>query len=95
MLPFNDVPTPTRNRMRDFLSESSVGFDDAMAVAFWFQMTNRVLMFCDAVGKLGITPLLKVICALRQPSYGITSDLADDVFEVSETTASICLQAFL
>jgi len=48
----------------------------------------------DATGKLGITPLLKVICALRQLAYGIPVDLADDLFDVSETTASLCLVEF-
>lgn len=48
----------------------------------------------DATGRLGISPLLKVICALRQMAYGIPSDLADDLFDVSETTAALCLENF-
>lgn len=48
----------------------------------------------NCAGRIGISPLLKVICALRQLSYGIPADLADDLFDVSETTASDCLQAF-
>ncbi|CDF33411.1 unnamed protein product [Chondrus crispus] len=48
----------------------------------------------DALGRMGISPLLKVICAMYQLSYGIPADLADDLFEVSETTASLCLTEF-
>ena len=48
----------------------------------------------DATGKLGISPLLKVICGLREMSYGLPADLADDLFDVSETTASLCLHEF-
>ena len=48
----------------------------------------------DALGKTGISPLLKVICALYQLSYGIPADLSDDLFDVSETTTSLCLTAF-
>lgn len=48
----------------------------------------------DCTGRMGISPLLKVICALRQLSYGIPSDMSDDLFDVSETTASLCLEEF-
>ncbi|PXF47012.1 hypothetical protein BWQ96_03202 [Gracilariopsis chorda] len=51
-------------------------------------------MWPNAVGKLGIFPLVKVICALRQISHDIPSDLAEDMFEVSETTAFLCLDEF-
>lgn len=68
---------------------------------------NRILSVCithseymrqglkpDCTGKMGITPLVKVICALRILSYGIPSDLADDMFNVSETTADLCVKNF-
>lgn len=48
----------------------------------------------DATGKTGITPLLKIICALRQISYDIPADLSDDLFDVSETTAALCLENY-
>jgi Plant transposon protein len=48
----------------------------------------------DATGRLGITPLIKVIVALRQLAYGIPSDLCDDMFAVSETTAAECMYEF-
>ena len=48
----------------------------------------------NAAGLLGISPLLKVICALRQIAYDIPADLADDLFDVSETTAADCLEHF-
>ncbi|PXF42407.1 hypothetical protein BWQ96_07848 [Gracilariopsis chorda] len=54
----------------------------------------RKLMQPNAVGKLGISPLVKVICALRQISHDIPSDLAEDMCDVSETTASLCLDEF-
>jgi hypothetical protein len=48
----------------------------------------------DATGRLGITPLIKVIVDLRQLAYGIPSDLCDDMFDVSETTAAECMYEF-
>lgn len=47
----------------------------------------------DVVGKLDISPLLKVICAM-QLSHAIPADLADDLFDVSPSTASLCLEEF-
>jgi hypothetical protein len=41
----------------------------------------------NAVGQTGISPLLKVIVAIRTLAYALPSDIADDMFEVSETTA--------
>lgn len=48
----------------------------------------------NAVGKFGITPLLKVVCGMRMMAYGIPADLSDDLFDVSETTAFLCLFEF-
>lgn len=48
----------------------------------------------NCVGKIGISPLIKVICALRMLSCGLSADLADDIFNVAETTAQLCLKAF-
>ena len=43
---------------------------------------------------MGVSPLLKVICALLQIEYHIPADLADDLFEVSEKTVADCLAHF-
>jgi hypothetical protein len=48
----------------------------------------------NAVGQTGISPLLKVIVAIRTLAYVLPSNIADDMFEVSETTASLCLHEF-
>lgn len=48
----------------------------------------------DALGRTGMGPLLKVICVMYQLSYGIPADLADDLFEVSETSAYLYVTAF-
>ena len=48
----------------------------------------------NAAGKLGISPLVKIISAHRQIAYGIPSDSCDNAFEISETTASMCLITF-
>jgi Plant transposon protein len=48
----------------------------------------------NAVGQTGITSLLKVIVAIRTLAYALPSDIADDMFEVSETTALMCLHEF-
>lgn len=48
----------------------------------------------DCSGIMGISPLLKVICALVQLSYGIPAYLSDDLFYISESTAALCLEHF-
>lgn len=48
----------------------------------------------DCTGKVGNTPLIRLICALRIFSYGVPAEMADDMFNISETTASLCLEAF-
>lgn len=48
----------------------------------------------DATGRVGITPILKIICALRQLSYDLPADLSEELFDVSETTANNCLENY-
>jgi hypothetical protein len=48
----------------------------------------------NAVGQTGISSLLKLIIAIRALAYTLPSDIADDMFEVSETTASMCPHEF-
>jgi hypothetical protein len=48
----------------------------------------------NAVGQTGTTPLLKVIVAIRTLAYALPSAIPDDMFEASETTASMCLHKF-
>lgn len=48
----------------------------------------------DCCGRMGITPLVKIIVALRQVSYGLCTDVMDEVAEVSQTTARLCLLEF-
>lgn len=68
---------------------------------------NRVMATCisqstyirqglnpDCTGRIGITPLIKIICALKMISYGLPADMADDMFDISETTANLCLESF-
>eukprot|EP00173_Palmaria_palmata_P005399 Plantae.Rhodophyta-Palmaria_palmata.ctg9524.p1 GENE.Plantae.Rhodophyta-Palmaria_palmata.ctg9524~~Plantae.Rhodophyta-Palmaria_palmata.ctg9524.p1 ORF type:complete len:122 (+),score=14.97 Plantae.Rhodophyta-Palmaria_palmata.ctg9524:367-732(+) len=43
---------------------------------------------------MGITPLIKNLTALRMISYGIPADFCNDLFDVSETTATIFLKEF-
>jgi len=43
---------------------------------------------------MGISPLLKVVCAIRSLSYALPADLSDDMFDVSPVTASQCLKEF-
>ena len=42
--------------------------------------------------RYGISPLIKILTALRRLAYGIPSDLCHDLFDVSETTASKCMK---
>lgn len=48
----------------------------------------------DVCERIGINPLQKVIFALRQLAHGLPSDLADDFFDLSESTAPPCLTEF-
>lgn len=45
-------------------------------------------------GWILITPLIKVICKLRQLSYGIQSDLPDNLFDIADSTAAMFLEHF-
>lgn len=44
--------------------------------------------------RMGISPLLKEICTLRQLSYGLPTHLADNIFHISEATAALRLHHF-
>jgi hypothetical protein len=48
----------------------------------------------NAVGQTGIYPLLRGIVAIRTHAYALPSDTENYMFEVSETTASLCLHEF-
>ena len=48
----------------------------------------------NAAGRMGVSHFLKFICALRQMACDIPADLADDLFDVSATTAADCLLHF-
>lgn len=62
-------------------------FDRACTTSIAHSAYLRKGLKPDCTGRMGITPILKVICTLWQLSYGICADLSDDLFEVSETTA--------
>lgn len=47
-----------------------------------------------AVVRLGINPLLKIICGIREVLFDYPTELAEDLCDVSETTESIFLHEF-
>ncbi|KAE9018679.1 hypothetical protein PR003_g17675 [Phytophthora rubi] len=48
----------------------------------------------DAAGRVGISPLLKGISALRVLAYASSFDPIDEILEMSETTVKNCVQHF-
>lgn len=48
----------------------------------------------DCVGRIGMSPSLKVICAFHQLSNGLLADITDDLFDISETKAALCIHHF-
>lgn len=48
----------------------------------------------NCIGTMDISPLLKVICTLRQLSYCSPTQVSDDLFDVSETTTALFLEHF-
>lgn len=48
----------------------------------------------DATGKPGLSPLQKMIAALRMLAYGCSADLLDEYVQIGESTAIECLKNF-
>ncbi|KAL5719137.1 hypothetical protein ACHQM5_011960 [Ranunculus cassubicifolius] len=48
----------------------------------------------DAVGKCGLSPLQKMIAALRMLAYGCPADLLDEYIQIGESTAIESLKLF-
>ncbi|KAL6509846.1 hypothetical protein OROGR_022334 [Orobanche gracilis] len=48
----------------------------------------------DAVGKCGISPLQKMLAALRMLAYGCSADLLDEYVQIGESTAIESLKRF-
>jgi hypothetical protein len=48
----------------------------------------------DALGKLGLRPLVKITAALRMLAYGATADCNDEYLQLSESTSLDCMDRF-
>jgi hypothetical protein len=48
----------------------------------------------DALGKMGLKPLVKVTAALRMLAYGAAGDCNDEYLQLSETTSLQCMDRF-
>ncbi|EHS63279.1 uncharacterized protein PGTG_21495 [Puccinia graminis f. sp. tritici CRL 75-36-700-3] len=48
----------------------------------------------DALGKMGLHPLVKVTAALRMLAYGAAGDCNDEYLQLSETTSLQCMDRF-
>lgn len=66
----------------------SIVFEDAVSVGVCKGLRP------NAVGPLGISPLVKVVVALRQLACAIPSNLCGDLFDISKSTAARCSKAF-
>ncbi|GJY89993.1 hypothetical protein Tco_0505189 [Tanacetum coccineum] len=49
---------------------------------------------CDAVGKAGISALVKCTSAIRQLAYGVVLDSLDEYLQIGEKTSRDCLVHF-
>jgi hypothetical protein len=48
----------------------------------------------DIIGRYGIAPVAKVLMALKLVAYGCSSSAFLDYFQMSQTTARLCLLKF-
>lgn len=48
----------------------------------------------DATERMGISPLLKAICALRKFLYCLPTNISEDIFDLSDTISALCLELF-
>lgn len=48
----------------------------------------------DALGNPGLSPLQKVVAAIRILSYGVTADYVDEYVRIGESSANECLEHF-
>jgi hypothetical protein len=48
----------------------------------------------DALGKLGVRPLVKITAALRMLAYGAAADCNDEYLQLSESTSLECMDRF-
>lgn len=76
------------------LPDSHVLFNIVFTVAVAHSEYLRNVLRPGCTGEMDISPLPKVICALRQLSYNLPVDLAEDLSGVSETTVALCLHHF-
>ena len=49
----------------------------------------------DVVGNIGLSPLQKMIAAIRMLAYGVAADVVDDYVRIGESTAIESLQRFV
>lgn len=49
----------------------------------------------DITGRLVISLICEVLCGIHEMSYETTADFSDDLIDVSESVASLCLEYFL
>ncbi|GKE86195.1 hypothetical protein Tco_1559937, partial [Tanacetum coccineum] len=49
---------------------------------------------CDAVGKAGISALVKCTSAIRQLAYAVVPDSLDEYLQIDEKTSRDCLMHF-
>ncbi|GKD25781.1 protein translocase subunit SecA2, chloroplastic isoform X1 [Tanacetum coccineum] len=49
---------------------------------------------CDAVGKAGISALVKCTSAIRQLAYAVVPDSLDEYLQIGEKTSRDCLMHF-
>jgi hypothetical protein len=72
-----------------------------MCRTLFLKITNAIEDFdpyfmqkADAVGRLGLHPLVKTTAALRMLAYGGAGDCNDEYLQLSETTSLQCMDRF-
>ncbi|GKD94519.1 hypothetical protein Tco_1374356, partial [Tanacetum coccineum] len=89
--------TPTfQKHQRNHIVRDRYGAHDRLVHAYFAKKLfyNDYLFFCDAVGKAGISALVKCTSAIRQLAYGVVPDFLDEYLQIGDKTSRDCLMAF-
>lgn len=69
-------------------------FDRVFSTVVLNQSYFRLGLKPNCVGKIGLSPLQKVVSAVRQICYGTSADAMDDYIRISESSAMLSLKHF-
>ncbi|GJV99299.1 hypothetical protein Tco_1554551 [Tanacetum coccineum] len=90
--------TPTIQKyQRSYMPRDRYGAHDRLVLAYFAKKpfyNAYLFQGCDAVGKAGISALVKCTFAIRQLAYAVVPDSLDEYLQIGEKTSRDCLMHF-